>query len=165
MSRRDAIRMTDEALAEYLRNGHTVMLVTNGPDGYPHAMPMFYGLDDDLTFRFATYASSQKIRNIERDPKVTLLVESGSSYDEIQGVMIEGRAELSTDLDATVDTMVEAMGRTANELPPASQLPVEVKKKMAGKRVLVRVTPERFISWDHGKLNANETPKGLQEDA
>ena len=136
MSKRDAIRMTDEALAD----------------------------DDDLTFRFATYESSQKIRNIERDPKVTLLVESGSSYDEIRGVMILGRAELSRDLDATVDTMVEAMGRTANEMPPASELPIEVKNKMAGKRVLVRVTPERFISWDHGKLNASETPQALQED-
>jgi PPOX class probable F420-dependent enzyme len=165
MSNRDKIQMTEEELDRYLKDGHTVMLVTNGPNGYPHAMPMFYGLDADHTFRFSTYETSQKVRNIKRNPQVTLLLESGSEYDQLKGVMIEARAEISRDLDATVDTMVEAMGRTANEMPPASTLPEDVKKKMAGKRVLVRVVPERFISWDHGKLADNETPKGLQENA
>ena len=78
--------MTEAELAAYLKDGHTVMLVTNGPNGFPHAMPMFYGLDDDGVFRFATYESSQKVRNIQRDPNVTLLVETGSSYDELRGV-------------------------------------------------------------------------------
>ncbi len=163
MSRRDTIQMTDEELDAYLRHGHTVMLVTNGPNGFPHAMPMFYGLDADRSFRFATYETSQKVRNIKRNPKVTLLLESGSDYDQLKGVMIEARAEISKDLDATVDTMVEAMGRTANEMPPASSLPEDVKKKMAGKRVLIRVIPERFITWDHGKLASNETPNGLKD--
>ncbi len=161
MPRADDIRMNDGEVREYLRNGHTVILVSNGRKGFPHAVPMFYGIDDDLTIRFATYGSSQKVKNIERDSRVTLLVESGSAYDELAGVMVEGEAEIVTDLDATVDTMIEAMGKTENPIPPAADLPLEVKQQMAGKRVLIRVRPKRFLSWDHGKLPRSKTPSAL----
>lgn len=161
MPRADDIRMTDDEVRAHLRAGHTMILVSNGVRGHPHAVPMFYGIDDDLTVRLATYGKSQKIKNIERDPRVTLLVESGSAYAELKGVMIEGDAEIVRDLDATVDTMVEAMGKTETRLPPASELPWEVKQKMAGKRVLIRVRPRRFSSWDHAKLPSGKTPGAL----
>lgn len=161
MPRPDQIQMNDDEIRAYLKHGHTIILVSNGRKGYPHAVPMFYGIDDDLTIRFATYGASQKVKNIERDNRVTLLVESGSAYDELAGVMIEGEAEIANDLDATVDTMIEAMGKTENALPPAAELPEEVKKQMAGKRVLIRVRPKRFLSWDHGKLPSSKTPSAL----
>ena len=161
MPRSDQIEMTDAEIRDYLRGGHTIILVSNGRKGYPHVVPMFYGVDDDLTVRFSTYGRSQKVKNIERDPRVTLLVESGSAYSELKGLMIEGEAEIVQDLDATVDTMVEAMGKTENPLPPAAELPMEIKQQMAGKRVLIRVRPKRFLSWDHGKLPSSKTPKSL----
>lgn len=161
MPRPDEIKMSPEEVGAYLKKGRTIILVSNGRKGYPHAVPMFYGIDDDLTIRFATYGSSQKVKNIERDPRVTLLVESGSAYDELAGVMVEGEAEIVTDLDATVDTMIEAMGKTENALPPASELPTAVKQQMAGKRVLIRVRPKRFLSWDHQKLPSSKTPSAL----
>ena len=161
MPRKDDITMTEEEIRSYLREGHTMTLVTNGARGYPHAVAMFYALDDDLTVKFATYASSQKVKNVEKDPRVTLLVETGSAYNELRGVMIEGDAELTTDLDETVTTMVEANARTGSPLPDVAQIPVDVKQKMAGKRVLMRVTPRRFVSWDHGKLPSSKTPSAL----
>jgi hypothetical protein len=123
---------------------------------------MFYTLDDDLTIRFATYASSQKVKNIERDPRVTMLVESGTAYRELRGVMIEGRAQLSTNTDRIVATMVEANAVTGSPLPDVETIPDDVKQRMAGKRVLVSVKPERFSSWDHGKLPGSKTPEALQ---
>jgi PPOX class probable F420-dependent enzyme len=157
--------MNDEEIRAYLREGHTMTLVTNGPNGYPHAVAMFYALDDDLTIKFATYASSQKIKNAERDPRVTLLVETGHAYSELRGVMIEGDAEITTDLDETVATMVEANAGTGSPLPDVSQIPEDVKVKMAGKRVLMKVKPKRFVSWDHGKLPSSKTPDGLRKAA
>jgi len=77
MPRKDDIRMSPDAIRAYLREGHTTTLVTNGVRGYPHAVAMFFVIDDDMTIRFATYANSQKVKNIERDPRVTLLVETG----------------------------------------------------------------------------------------
>ena len=161
----DDIRMNDEEIRAYLREGHTMTLVTNGPNGYPHAVAMFYALDDDLTIKLATYASSQKIKNAERDPRVTLLVETGHAYSELRGVMIEGDAEITTDLDETVATMVEANAGTGSPLPDVTQIPEDVKIKMAGKRVLMKVKPKRFVSWDHGKLPSSKTPDGLKKAA
>jgi PPOX class probable F420-dependent enzyme len=161
MPRGDDIRMSADEIDEYLHEGHTMTLATNGPRGHPHAVAMFYDLDDDGTILFATYAVSQKVRNIERDPRVTLLVETGRAYDELRGVMIEGRAEISKDLDRTVATMIKANATTGSPLPDLASIPEQVKKKMAGKRVLVSVTPERVVSWDHAKLPRHKTPQAL----
>ncbi len=162
MSTRERVRMTDDEIRRYLQGARAMTLVTNGRRGHPHPMPMFYGLDADLTVRFSTYGASQKVRNIERDPRVSLLVDSGDTYGELRGVMIEGHAEIVHDLEATVATMIEAMGRAGEPLPPADQLSADVKQQMAGKRVLIRVRPERFISWDHAKLAAAKTPSALR---
>lgn len=161
MPRKDDIRMSRDEIRDYLREGHNMTLVTNGRSGFPHAVAMFYALDDDLTIRFATYGSSQKVKNIERDPKVTLLVETGTAYSELRGVMIEGEARIETDLERTVATMIEANARTGSPLPDIEQIPHDVKVRMAGKRVLVCVDPIRFVSWDHGKLPSSKTPSAL----
>ena len=163
MPRKDDIRMSPDEIRDYLREGHTMTLVTNGPHGYPHAVAMFFVIDDDLTIRFATYDSSQKVKNIERDPKVTLLVETGTAYSELRGVMLEGDAQITTDLEQTVATMVEANAVTGSPLPDLELIPHDVKVKMAGKRVLVSVKPTRFVSWDHGKLPSSKTPDGLRK--
>ena len=49
MPRKDDIRMSPEEIASYLREGHTMTLVTNGARGFPHAVAMFYAIEDDLT--------------------------------------------------------------------------------------------------------------------
>ena len=100
---------------------------------------------------------------IERDPKVALLVETGTAYSELRGVMLEGDAEITTDLEQTVVTMIKANAVTGSPLPDIAQIPEDVKKKMAGKRVLVSVRPIRFVSWDHGKLPSSKTPEGLKK--
>ncbi len=163
MPHKDDIRMTEEEIRAYLREGHTMTLVTNGRNGFPHAVAMFYALDEDLTVKFATYASSQKVKNAERDPKVTLLVETGTAYSELRGVMIEGEAEITMDLNETVTTMISANAATGSPLPDIDQIPEDVKVKMAGRRVLLKVRPKRFVSWDHGKLPSSRTPEGLKK--
>jgi nitroimidazol reductase NimA-like FMN-containing flavoprotein (pyridoxamine 5'-phosphate oxidase superfamily) len=137
-------------------------LVTNGDRGFPHAVAMFYALEDDLTINFATHANSQKVKNVERDPRVALLVETGTAFSEHRGVMIEGRASISTDTERVVATMIEANADTGSPLPDGELIPDDVKQKMAGKRVLISVQPERFVSWDHGKLPSSKTPEALR---
>lgn len=153
--------MTREEIRAYLREGHTMTLVTNGRTGFPHAVAMFYALDDDFTIRLASYAASQKVKNIERDPRVTLLVESGTAYSELRGVMVEGVARIDTDLEQTVATMIEANSGTGSPLPDIEQIPDDVKQRMAGKRVLICVEPQRFVSWDHGKIPSGRLPSAL----
>ena len=114
MPRKDDIRMTDEEIRAYLQEGHTVTLVTNGPKGFPHAVAMFYALDlndDDIVIKFATYASSQKVKNAQKDPRCTLLIETGHAYSELRGLMIaQGNPFLYDPGNHTEQARAEAEG-------------------------------------------------------
>ena len=113
MHRRDQIRMTDAEICDFLRTQKTIILSSIGPDGVPHPMPMWFAADDDLTVSMATFRGTQKIVNLQRDPRVSLLVESGHEYSELKGVVIYGTAELGEDTDAIVATLVAASQKEA----------------------------------------------------
>jgi PPOX class probable F420-dependent enzyme len=149
MSRRDQMRMTDEELRKFLVESHTVILCSNGPSGHPHPMPMWFVLDEDpLGIRMTTYARSQKVRNLERDPRVSVLVEAGEEYQELRGAVLYARAELIRDTERVIDTLIDAGGR-------GERTDARVRDTMranASKRVLIRVVPDRIVSWNHAKL-------------
>lgn len=149
MSRRDQIRMSDAEVREFIAARKTVILTSQGPRGFPHPMPMWFVPGPDGTIRMTTYARSQKVRNLRRDPRVSLLVESGLEYGELKGVVIYGRAELSDDVEEVIDVLLEAGARPAGRPPPAVR---EGMRGNASKRVVIRVKPERVVSWDHAKL-------------
>ena len=88
--RRDAIVMSDGELAAFLETERTVVCATNGPRGWPHLMPLWYVVRDGELWAW-TFAKSQKVKNLERDPRATLQVEAGETYDQLRGVMIEAR--------------------------------------------------------------------------
>lgn len=154
MSRRDQIRLSDDEMKEFLAASKTVILVSNGRDGFPHAMPMWFSIVDDGAIHMATFGKSQKVKNLQRDPRCTLLVESGEEYSELKGVMVYGKAEISEDRERIIDTLLAAAARGGSGPgDPEQQKAIrEGMKRTAAKRVLLRVVPERIVSWDHAKL-------------
>ncbi len=146
MSRRDQIRLNDEEVRRFLAASKTIILTSNGPGGYPHPMPMWFVLGDDGTLSITTYRASQKVKNIQRDPRVSVLAESGTEYSELKGVLLYGRAEIIDDLDTVIDTLIAASGQRNDEGIRATLT------KNASKRVVIRLKPERVVSWDHSKL-------------
>jgi len=154
MSRRDQIRMTEDEVSAFLTEKKTINLVSNGVGGFPHPMPMWFARDADGTIRMATYRTSQKILNIQRDPRVSLLCESGVEYAELKGVIISGNAELIDDFMLVCDTLMHA-GGSSEGLPDdeeAAKQVAESMRKTAEKRYVIQVKPERIVSWDHSKL-------------
>lgn len=154
MSRRDLIRMTDSEVADFLDEQKTLTIVSHGPDGFPHPMPMWFARDEDGSIRMGTYRTSQKIKNIQRDPKVALLCESGTEYAELRGVVLYGNAEIIDDYDFVVDTMLRASGQ-GDGLPEDAEQADAIREAMRGtaaKRFAIRIRPERVVSWDHAKL-------------
>ena len=109
MSRRDQIRLSDEEVRRFLAASKTIILTSNGPGGYPHPMPMWFVLGDDGTLSITTYKVSQKVKNIQRDPRVSVLAESGTEYSELKGVVLYGHAEIIDDLDTVIDTLIAAL--------------------------------------------------------
>ena len=111
MSRRGLIQMSDDEVRAYLNASKTIILTSNGPGGYPHPMPMWFGIDEDGTIRMTTFRASQKVKNLKRDPRVSLLVESGEEYSELMGVVFYGKAQVIDDIDAVTQTLISASTR------------------------------------------------------
>ncbi|MBW2268386.1 MAG: pyridoxamine 5'-phosphate oxidase family protein [Deltaproteobacteria bacterium] len=151
-SRRELITMTDEERMTFIRSKKTLIIVSNGVGGFPHPMPMWFAIDDDGSVRMSTFRKSQKVKNVQRDPKVSLLVEDGEEYSELRGVHISGTCEIVDDLRAVQDTLVDITGGEAAESQEAREGMYKVIEATAAKRVLLRIKPEKIVSWDHSKL-------------
>ena len=154
-SRRDLIRMSDDEVRSFLRTNKTIIINSNGPGGYPHPMPMWFAVDDDGTVRMTTFRKSQKVRNIERDPKVSLLVESGEEYSQLRGVVIYGEARVVDDLAEVTRTLL-AIGGIGNLADPEARKGAEAAvAKTAAKRIAILIRPAKIVSWDHSKLGGS----------
>src|ERR687887_2863524 len=110
MSRRAEIQLTPDEQRDLLDAERIVVVSSLGPRGWPHVMPLWYVLRDGEVWIY-TYAKSQKVRNLERDPKATLLVETGHEYTELKGVQIEAEAEIHRDLETTFEVGKELTSR------------------------------------------------------
>ena len=168
--------MSEVEVASFLAEERTVTCATTGPRGWPHLMPLWYVLrassppgpsapaapaNESATPRPQiwawTYAVSQKVRNLERDPRASLQVEAGEQYQELRGVMFE--------CDVVIHRDIETVGALGHEIfmryatprgePPVEELPREVGamvQAQAAKRVALQFVERRRASWDHRKL-------------
>jgi hypothetical protein len=176
VSRREQIKMSMAEVALFLSEERTVTCATMGPRGWPHLMPLWYVLREPdalgkSTFSEVdadggvpvprvwawTYAVSQKVRNLERDARVSLQVEAGEQYQELRGVMLECEAVIHRDIE-TVGTLGQEIFRryaSPRGEPPVGALPQEVAAmvdKQAAKRVALEFVEQRRATWDHRKL-------------
>jgi len=152
MSRRTQIQLSDQEIHDFLKSSRTMILVSNGKNGWPHPMPMWFWVDDDNNIFMTTFRKSQKVNNIKRDPRVTLLVESGDAYQELKSVVIYAEAEVVDDLDYTTEIMFNlsaARGEVDAGQADAVKGPMQ---RSASKRVVLRFNPKKIVSWDHAKL-------------
>lgn len=149
MSRRDQIRMSDAEIEAFLAGRHTMNVASMNHDGTIHLVAMWYAvLDGDPVFW--TFGKSQKIKNLQRDPRVTLLVEAGEEYGELIGVELVGRATVLTEHDEIMEigeaVYARYFGEVTDEVRPFVEL-------TGAKRFGVRVEVDRVVSWDHKRLD------------
>lgn len=150
-SRRHAIRMTEAEVRDYLQSQRRIILVTNGLNGMPHAVPMNYGIDEQGRILISSFRKSQKVKNLERDARATLLVESGARYNELKSVIAYCKAEVIDHPDEVRSLM--ALIRDREPLSAiASDTVAEQVEASIPKRVILRFAPFHIISWDHAKL-------------
>ncbi len=152
MSRRDKIRLTEEEITEFLRSSKTMICVSNGRNGHPHPMPMWFAVDDDNTVYMTTFRKSQKINNLRSDPRVSLLVETGEIYQELKSFLFYTEAEIIDDIDTTVDVMFRISLHRGEVTPDQEKAVKENLHRTAGKRVVMKFPPGKVVSWDHSKL-------------
>ncbi len=148
MSRRDAIKMTPEEVRAFLEEQKTVTCATNGRNGFPHLMPLWFVVRDDRIWAW-TYAKSQKVKNLERDPRATLQIETGLEYAELHGVMLRCDVEIHRDVDVVTDFAMELVERYAG----GAEGTREAFAKQAPKRVALEFVERDRVTWDHRKLS------------
>ncbi len=151
MNRRDQIILNPREQAELLDSERVVVISSIGPRGWPHSMPMwFLAIEGEIWIW--TYAKSQKVKNLERDPRATLLVESGHKYQEVRGIQIEAEAELIRDTDRVFEFAKKLALRYADGIDALGDDAAEALRMQAPKRVAIRFEAVRVATWDHRKL-------------
>ena len=139
-------------MQSFLADELTVICATNGHRGFPHLMPLWFVVRGGEIWSW-TYAKSQKIKNIERDDRATLQVETGERYDELRGVMIEARTRILRDTAIVAELGEELFRRYAGDAEGnIGPEVVEMVHQQAPKRVALHFATERTASWDHRKL-------------
>ena len=148
---RSRITLSEEEQRELVEGAATLQVASIGADGRPHLVPMWFAEDDDGLLAFTTYEKSQKIINLERDPRITVLAETGTAYKEVRGLSIDGTAEVVRDPQVTA-RVLQLVGARQSGQPRPERDPGLEPPPAAHKRVTVRIHPERVRSWDHRKL-------------
>jgi PPOX class probable F420-dependent enzyme len=155
-NQRSQITMSDEEISTYLDQQRSATIATIGPNGLPHLVAMWYAVVDGHIW-FETKGRSQKAVNIGRDPRMTILIEDGHTYDTLRGVSFEGTAVVSEDPDdlwkVGVSVWERYNGPYTEEVKPLVEF-------MLQKRIAVRLDVERVRSWDHRKLGMDPIPLG-----
>ena len=151
-SLREKIKMSQEERLQFLEKQISLQIGTINKDGSPHLTTMWYIYDGD-NFIFHTYTKSQKIINLKRDSRITLLTEAGSQYSDLQGIIVYGNAEIINGKDSLEEVIryMEMVGEKYIKDEEGSQY-IEGMKLQAPKRSVVIVKPSKFISWDHTKI-------------
>ena len=153
-SRRDRIRMTDGELAAFIAEQKSLQVACHDRDGSIHLSTLWFAMVDDC-FAFGTYTKSQKIVNLRRNDRITLLLEDGLEYDRLRGAMIKGRAVMHAEDGVGGADQVRRVARAVmrrNEPDIPEEHFEGAVGLWAAKRTVVIVKPEKVITWDHTKL-------------
>lgn len=141
-------KMTQQEMQRFLHDGKVMILSTLEKDGSPIALPMWYCYEDGNIY-MRTSRRSHKVQDVLRDNRVCCVVETGDKYSELRAVVLKGRCtvlEEGAEFDKGWDAMTEKYAELRNiPLPPKN--PTDP----AQRRVILKIVPEKFISWDYGK--------------
>src|SRR5947208_8650712 len=148
--RRDLIRMSDEEIDEFLHGRRTMNVATVNHDGTIHLVALWYGFYEGKP-AFETFAKSQKVLNLARDNRITVLVEDGDEYEKLRGVEIVGTAQVVDDREVIMEIARDVVRRYIGIDKPEDV--DAVAAAMANKRSAIVIDGERTVSWDHNKLS------------
>ena len=134
--------LSNEEVEAFLRRPNVAVVATVGPDGGPHAVPTWYEYDDgQIVLHMGV--GSRKYRNLRRNDRVSICVDTKTA--PYQAVVVYGRASLEVGADEVrlrrmaVAYLGEAVGNRYADMAGGEET------------VIVRVRPERIVSWDYGR--------------
>lgn len=148
--RREQIAMTHDEMWAFIESQKTVQVCTLNKDGSPHLICMWFAIHEGVIV-LETFSKAQKVCNLQRDPRIALLFESGLEYAELRGVSINAEAELVTDYDRVHALHADVIVR--NQAGVTHEQALEFTRDMSHKKTAILVRPDKVMSWDHRKLD------------
>jgi PPOX class probable F420-dependent enzyme len=143
--------LTTEERDEFLRDLRIGRLASNREDGWAHVTPIWYVWDGER-FSLSLGKSRRHLRNIARDPHVTLCVDDDPRTTDLtkspRAVVCFGLAELVHEEGAVKDATTKMEERY---LPADVRGPELDELLWFEGRVKVEITPDRWLAWDQGK--------------
>jgi hypothetical protein len=142
------IAMTDDERDAFLAAERTCRVATVSPEG-PHATPLWFGWDGTYLWLYSI-VKSQRWTDLQRDPRIGVVVDSGVEYLELQGVEINGTVEVVGDVPRTGGENAQLAGierRFADKYMGGAP-----EMFHDGRHAWLRVTPTKISSWDFRKL-------------
>jgi|SRR5271163_36961 len=138
--------MTADERDDFLDGERTCRVATVGTDG-PHVTPLWFVWDGQAVW-LTSIVRSQRWTDVQRDPRMTVLVDAGQGYAELRGVEIRGRAR--------------SVGEVPRTGQPNESL-VEPERRFGakyvggvfthdGRHAWLQVIPDKIVSWDFRKL-------------
>jgi PPOX class probable F420-dependent enzyme len=131
----------EAAIQRYLATKEVVVLATLQPDGAPLAMPMWF-LHDAQAITMISVDGLQKVKNLRRDPRVSVVAESVRANKDVSGVVVQGRAEFLGDTPerrALVDRFLTKYEPRLEKLWGGRAMPPN--------RVMFRIVPSKVRAW------------------
>ena len=133
--------LDDASVQKFLAAKEIAVLATVQPDGSPLAMPMWF-LPDPASLTMISVAGLQKVRNLRRDPRVSVVAEAGEGGGDIRGVSVRGRAQF---LEDGPERRALAERFLARYHPRLERL--WGGRVMPPDRVMFRIAPEHVRAW------------------
>lgn len=146
------IRLDEKEINDFLSKGHTLILTTIDKDGYPHSTPLWFVYMDSLIYTRGR-RRGQKTLNIQRNPKVSCLVEEGDRWRDLKAVMIRGRAEEVTDPAEQARFQKQNQKKYERFREPESNMPKASQAHYSTPWIIFKIIPEkRSATWDNKKI-------------
>lgn len=143
------IAMTDEERDAFLSAERTCRVATLSTDGAPHVTPLWFAWDGTSLW-LTSIVRSQRWTDLQRDSRVSVVVDAGEDYMELRGVEVQGRAVPVGEAPRT--------GEAVPELDRPEQLFADKYTGGTvfhdGRHAWLRITPEKISSWDFRKLGS-----------
>ena len=80
--RRDQVHMSEQEMWDFIESQKSLQVATLNRDGSPHLVTLWFAIVDGRIV-METFTKSQKVVNLERDPRIALLLEDGEVYQEL----------------------------------------------------------------------------------
>jgi nitroimidazol reductase NimA-like FMN-containing flavoprotein (pyridoxamine 5'-phosphate oxidase superfamily) len=138
--------MTTEERDAFLGVERTCRVGTVGVDG-PHVTALWFVWHRESVW-LTSLVRSQRWTDVERDPRLTVLVDAGEGYAQLRGVEIRGRAKPVGEVPRTgqvVEVLVEPERLFGGKYSGGSFT-------HDGRHGWLQVIPDKIVSWDFRKL-------------